>query len=219
MKVQLTRKDLCQIVEKVLAVLMENMDSLNELDAKIGDGDHGLSMVTGFRAVAELVRAEPTLSLRDILVKGGQQFNEAAGSTIGILMYSAMREAGNVISEERETLGLAELALMLDAAVQAIMKRGKSQLGQKTILDSLVPAASALSQSLRTDKTDENAAILAAIEAARAGAESTREMISTIGRARWFSERTAGVVDPGAMSGYLIVKALGEYFLERGATT
>ncbi len=218
MKVRLTRDDLRQIVERVYAVFVQNMDSLNDLDAKIGDGDHGLSMVTGFRAVAELVRAEPTLTLREMLVKGGQQFNEAAGSTIGILMFSAMREAGNAVSEERDTLGLAELALMMDAAVQAIMKRGKAEIGQKTILDSLSPAASALAQSLRTEGIGEKEAISAAIEAARAGAESTKEMISTIGRAKWFSGRTAGVVDPGAMSGYLIVKAFGEYFLERGAT-
>jgi dihydroxyacetone kinase-like protein len=127
-----------------------------------------------------------------------------------------MREAGNVISEQKDTLDIADLAHMLDAAVQAIMKRGKSQVGQKTILDSLAPASSAFSKILQTGKMDERDAIQNVIDAARTGAESTREMTSSIGRARWFSDRTLGVIDPGALSGYMIVKTVGEYIIEQG---
>ncbi len=218
MSVELTNEDLRRIVARICAVFVEKKDYLNDLDAKIGDGDHGLSMVRGFRAVDGFVRLEPALSLREMLIQGGQQFNEAAGSTIGILMFSAMREAGSVIGDQKDTLSITDLAHMLNAAVQAIMKRGKSQAGQKTILDSLCPAASAFAEILKTGKLDEREAIQAVIDAARAGAESTREMTSSIGRARWFSDRTLGVVDPGAMSGYLIVKTTGEYILEQGRT-
>ena len=216
MSLKVTHKDLVAIISKIYAAFLEKMDYLNDLDAKIGDGDHGLSMVTGLRAVDELVRSEPLLPIRQMLIRGGQQFNEAAGSTIGILIFSAMREAGNGIDEYKDSLGMADLAQMLDAAALGIMKRGKSQVGQKSILDSLVPASSAFSRIVQTGSMDEREAIQAVIDAARAGAESTREMVSSIGRAKWFSDRSLGIIDPGAMTGYLIIKAVGDYILGQG---
>jgi dihydroxyacetone kinase-like protein len=203
--------DVVRISERLATVFAEKKDRLNELDGKLGDGDHGLSMARGFAAMASSLREKPPGSVAEALAQGGMQFNEVSGSTIGILMFSAMREAGKAAAG-RETLGLAELASMLEAAIQGIMKRGKAVPGQKTILDSLQPALEALRRGLDSGQ-GEGEVLQAAAAAAEAGAEGTRELESRIGRARWFAERSRGELDPGAVSGALIVRTVAEAIL------
>jgi dihydroxyacetone kinase-like protein len=195
-------------------VFEENMDYLNELDSKIGDGDHGLSMVTGFRALENYVKASVKQTIRDFFILGGQEFNEAAGSTIGILMFSAMKAAGETVEKGKEYIGLPDLSKALDATVTAIQKRGKACVGQKTILDSLQPASSILLAAIEKNNASEREAIQRTVSAAFNGAQSTIDMRSAIGRGRWFKERTIGVMDPGAFSGYLIINVIAQYIRE-----
>jgi dihydroxyacetone kinase-like protein len=201
------------ILDKLAEVFQQNKDHLNDLDSKIGDGDHGLSMARGFAAAAKHVREKPPASVSAVLMEGGMQFNEAAGSTIGILMFSAMREAGKAAGDKEE-ITLPDLAAMLEASIQGIVKRGKAQVGQKTILDSLHPALEALKAGLASG-TEEEKLVAEVIQAAGDGAEATRDLKPEVGRARWFSERSVGQIDPGAVSGHLIVKTVGEYLLGR----
>lgn len=212
MSIALNIEDIKNILKKLAEVFKENREMLNDLDTKLGDGDHGRSMDLGFSAAAAYVAEHNPTGISEALTNGGMQFNEAAGSTIGILMFSAMREAGKACAG-KEQIGLADLAAMLDGAIKAIMKRGKADVGQKTILDSLVPALRAIEEGLVKAGADEKAVIRKAIDAASAGAESTREMKPTIGRARWFTERSTNEIDPGAVSGALMVKTIGEYLL------
>ena len=208
----LNTDDVRSILERLAAVFEENRDRLNDLDTKLGDGDHGRSMALGFTAASSFVKDKSQLTIKQMLMDGGMQFNEAAGSTIGILMFSAMREAGKTIGD-KERIGLADLKEMLDAAIRGIMKRGKAELGQKTILDSLHPALRVLEEGLKDSNPDEAALIQSAIEAASTGAEKTRDMKPTIGRAKWFAERSQREIDPGAVSGALIIKTVGEYLV------
>jgi len=211
MPLTLKPEDVAAILNKLAEVFEESKDHLNDLDTKIGDGDHGLSMARGFTAVAKYVKEKAPATISALLMEGGMQFNEAAGSTIGILMFSGLREAGKVVKDKEEAT-LSDLAAMLEAAIQGIMKRGKARVGQKTILDSLHPALEALQQGLGSGM-DEEKLVAAVIQAAADGAEKTRDLRPEAGRARWFSERSQGQIDPGAVSGHLIIKTAGEYLL------
>ena len=215
MPLRLRLEDVRALVHRLCDVFEENRAHLNELDARIGDGDHGLSMARGFAAVREHLENSPPASITAALTEGGIEFNEKAGSTIGVLMFSAMRQAGRAVDGKTE-LGLAELAAMLEAAVEAIRRRGKAEPGQKTILDALHPALLALREAMAASAPEEDA-VRGAMEAAARGAESTREMRAGIGRARWFAERSVGEIDPGAVSGRLIIETVGTYLLERGS--
>ncbi len=211
---ELRAADVLAIARRLGRVFEENRDRLNELDAKLGDGDHGLSMARGFSALASLFEATPPVSVAEALLQGGVQFNEISGSTIGILMYSAMREAGKAIAG-KDKLGLPELAVMLEAAIAGIRRRGKAEVGQKTILDSLHPALVALQAGVAAGEPEE-AVLRGAARAAAEGAEGTRGLESTVGRARWFAERSKGEIDPGAVSGALIVKTVVACLLGEG---
>jgi len=214
MYVKLDKKDICNIVKKLSDVFKNEKDLLNDLDSKIGDGDHGLSMSRGFDAIDKYLVKHPDLSISDILIQGGMQFNEMTGSTIGILIFSAMRAAGLAI-KEKKSIDIKDMEFMLEEAVKAIMKRGKASVGQKTILDSLVPSLEYLKKSQKNNmKKDKIFILTQMIEKAYKGVELTKQMESTIGRAKWFKNRSIGVIDPGAYSGYLIIKTIGDYIIQ-----
>jgi len=211
MTFQLKQKDIKEIIKKLANVFHQEKSYLNELDSKIGDGDHGLSMSRGFNAIVQYVENNQNLCISDIFKKGGMRFNEVTGSTIGILIFSAMRAAGLSI-KDKQFIELADLKNMLASSIEAIQKRGKASRGQKTILDSLMPALEYLES--QENKKAESEIVRETIEVAYQGAESTKELESQVGRARWFKERSIGVMDPGAYTGYLIIKTIGDYILE-----
>jgi dihydroxyacetone kinase-like protein len=212
MALELDAADFKQITDELAKAFRESEDQLNDLDSKIGDGDHGLSMARGSAATAMFAKQQTNISISDLLMQGGMQFNEAAGSTIGILMHAAMHEAGKAV-RGKEKLTLADLTLALGEAIQGIEKRGKASLGQKTILDSLHPALEKLQKGLLDEKVDELQILKAAARAAEDGAEKTRFMQSKIGRARWFAERSHGEIDPGAAAGAIIIRTVVEYIV------
>ena len=212
MAIQLQQEDIKKIFVKLAETFTREKDFLNDLDSKIGDGDHGLSMLRGSNAVRKIIEHNPNFTISDMLTKGGMQFNEVTGSTIGILIFSAMRAAGLVI-KGKETINLEDLKDMLKASIEAIKKRGKASKGQKTILDSLIPTLEYLEE--QKNKTDESLIIKGVIKKAFEGAQSTKRLTSKIGRARWFSDRSIGVIDPGAYSGYLVLNTIGKYVIEK----
>jgi len=210
MAIQLQLEDVIKIFIQLAETFNREKDFLNDLDSKIGDGDHGLSMSRGFNAVMKTIEKSPELTISDMLTKGGMQFNEFTGATIGILIFSAMRAAGLAV-KDKETLNLKDLQNMLQASIEAIKKRGKASRGQKTILDSLIPSLEYLEK--QKSKIDESLIIKGMIKKAFDGAESTKNLESQIGRAKWFRDRSVGVMDPGAYTGYLIIKTIGEYII------
>jgi len=210
MAIQVQQEDVKKIFVQLAETFNGKKDFLNDLDSKIGDGDHGLSMSRGFNAVIKTIEKSPELTISDMLTKGGIQFNEVTGSTIGILIFSAMKAAGLAV-KDKETLNLKDLQNMLQASIEAIEKRGKASKGQKTILDSLIPSLEYLEK--QNSKIDEYLIIKGMIKKAFDGAESTKNLESQIGRAKWFRDRSVGVMDPGAYTGYLIIKTIGEYII------
>ncbi len=214
MKELLTTDDIVAILRKMAADFEAQQAYLNELDSAIGDGDHGISMTLGFRAVVDALPGLTGQDIGSMLMKCGVAFNSKAASTIGILMATAFMRAGKAVQAKTE-LSLADLATMGQAAEQGIRERGKAAVGDKTLLDALAPAAATL-----TTAAASNSSLLQAMEeaqaAAEAGMKSTIDMKSKIGRAAWLQDRTIGKQDPGATSIYLMFKSVVEYLSESG---
>ncbi len=209
MKESLTRDDLLAALRKLGDDLTAQAEALRELDAAIGDGDLGITMAIGFGALQEALEGLADQDMSTILMRAGMAFNRQAASTFGALFATmAMRAAREI--KGVEAIGVAELARMAAAAVEGVKERGKADVGDKTLLDALVPAAEAL-QTAAKEGLSLEAALAQAAKAAGQGAQATEEMKSKVGRASWFAERTQGVRDPGAAAIHMMMRSLAEY--------
>ncbi len=180
-------------------------DHLTQLDSAIGDGDHGVNMTRGFRAVlASLDDGEPPGRQ---LITAGKTLVSTVGGASGPLWGLALRRAGRAVGDATEVDG-DTLVQALDAALAAVVELGAAEPGDKTMVDALGPAIEALRERLAAGEELE-AALDAAAEAADAGARATTPMQARKGRASYLGERSVGHQDPGATSTALIVHALG----------
>jgi len=197
------------MMEQVLDSLVASAEELNRLDAAVGDGDLGITMTLGSKAVRGGL---PTLEGQDIgtiLTKSGMAFNTAAPSTMGALMAIGAMRAGKE-AKGTPRLDLPLLAKMARAAKQGIMEKGGAQRGDKTLLDALGPAADSLEASAGAGKTLKDA-VADSLAAARAGVEATIPLKAKSGRAAWITERTAGQPDPGATVIVRIWEAMADF--------
>jgi dihydroxyacetone kinase-like protein len=183
--------------EAAVQMQAKHVKEVRDLDAEIGDGDLGITVQKGFNAVqAFLDEHTGEGDLTSLLKEVGSVFSEANPSTFSAFFATAFRKAAASV-REKTTIGPEELCAMFEAAVGGIMKLGKAQTGDKTLLDALVPAAESVCTG--AESTDDVHALLkAAADAAEEGMNSTVGMISQMGRARSFGERTRDVRDPGA---------------------
>jgi len=180
---------------------------LTKLDAVLGDGDHGDNLMIGFQAVEGTLAGLPAETPPGELLRAvGHRLVAAVGGASGPLYGTAFIEAG-FRAGEAETLDLATLADMLRAAADGLARRGRCTIGDKTILDTLGPAAGAFGAAVERGEGPE-AATVAAIRAGQAGMRSTRPLVARRGLAIRLGPRSAGHLDPGAVSCYLLVRAL-----------
>lgn len=180
---------------------------LTRLDAVLGDGDHGDNLSTGFRAVEELLAELPDETLPGELLRAvGHRLVATVGGASGPLYGTAFIEAGFRASEAAR-LGPKLIGDMLVAAADGLARRGRCTLGDKTILDTLRPAADAFRDAVEGSGSASVGAA-AAIAAARAGVRSTRPLVAKRGLALRLGERSAGHLDPGAVSCLVILIAL-----------
>lgn len=185
-------------------VMTENKDYLIELDQQNGDGDLGISMSSGYKAVADYFAAADEKDLGKLLLKSSTIFNEAAPSSLGtITSFGLMGMAKSLKGKEEATL--SEVADALNAGVEKIMDKAKSKPGEKTILDALFPAVKALQAN---SAKDAETAFKAAYDAATEGSESTKVMKSVHGRAAYYGEKSIGLIDGGSVVGKLIFEGL-----------
>jgi dihydroxyacetone kinase-like protein len=184
-----------------------NSDYLTQLDAAIGDGDHGTNMRRGFEAVGKaLAGQDSSTPPARLLIVAGKTLVATVGGASGPLWGSALRRAGRSLSDA-EAFGGEQLACALDAAIDGVVELGAAAPGDKTMVDALVPAAAALHESLQAGASLEDA-VAAAADAAQSGAESTVPMRARKGRASYLGERSIGHQDPGATSAAIILGAL-----------
>lgn len=169
-------------------------EELRELDAALGDGDLGLTVKAGSLAAAEAIeKLPPEAAVSDVLVATGKAFSTANPSTFGALVGGGLLAAAKAVAGRQEA-GRAD-ALVIGRAVAArIAERGKAQLGDKTVLDALVPSL----DTLEAGSGDERALVDAMIETAARQVSVTASLQSKKGRAAWMQERSIGHADPGA---------------------
>jgi phosphoenolpyruvate---glycerone phosphotransferase subunit DhaL len=194
-------------LELAAASLRENRDYLTQLDAAIGDADHGTNMDRGFTAVLDkLAAADGGTPPGRLLVTAGSTLVSTVGGASGPLWGTALRRAGRALGEAEEFDG-AGLAEALQAALDGVVELGAAQEGDKTMVDALAPAVSVL-----RDRVGGGASVAAALAAARdAGDDGMRATVplqASKGRASYLGERSIGHQDPGATSTALIVAAL-----------
>jgi phosphoenolpyruvate---glycerone phosphotransferase subunit DhaL len=181
---------------------------LTRLDVVLGDGDHGDNLVIGFRAVDDLLAGLPAETPPgDILRAVGHRLVAAVGGASGPLYGTACIEAG-FVAGDAQVLDGPTVAAMFRAATDGLARRGRCRPGDKTILDTLAPAASAFEAAI--DRGDDlQAAWGAAIRAGATGMRATRDLVARRGLAMRLGERSAGHRDPGAVSCLLLLRALG----------
>jgi dihydroxyacetone kinase-like protein len=201
-------------IDEAAAAIAAEADHLTQLDAAIGDGDHGVNLDRGFRAVREAVASTggETLPPGRQLILAGKTLVSTVGGASGPLWGTALRRAGRALGEAPELDG-ARLADALEAALAGVVQLGAAESGDKTMVDALRPAVLALRAAMDRDAPLAEA-LEAAAHAAAAGARATVPMQARKGRASYLGERSIGHEDPGAASTALIVAALGRALSE-----
>jgi phosphoenolpyruvate---glycerone phosphotransferase subunit DhaL len=189
-------------------------DYLTQLDAAIGDGDHGTNMDRGFAAVEKALAEQEDAAPGRLLILAGKTLVSTVGGASGPLWGSALRRAGRSLGD-RPAFGLGELADAFDEANAAVAELGAAAAGDKTMLDALLPAAAAL-RAASENGEDVRGAVTSAVAAAEAGARETIPMQARRGRASYLGERSIGHQDPGATSAVLIMRALERAVAEHG---
>ena len=195
------------IVLAIARRIVENRGYLSDIDGLIGDGDHGVNMAKGFGLAAERLRGAPQ-SLGASLAALGDVLMTEIGGSMGPLygvMFSGFADA----LEGVEAIDAAAFERLLGHGVEEVQAIGAAKVGDKTLIDALAPALQAFSAA--TAAGDDFAAALdALIVAADKGRDSTIGLVAKIGRASRLGERSRGVLDPGATSCAIILRALAE---------
>jgi len=204
----ISRDNVLAWIKACAATLSENKMYLIELDAAIGDADHGANMDRGFQAIMGKMGEMSDKDIGTIFKTVAMTLISTVGGASGPLYGTFFLQAGTKVAGKME-MTIDEWAVALDAALAGILMRGKAELNDKTMVDALTPAVSALKQAIADGKS-QTEALYASVEAARQGMEATIPLVARKGRASYLGERSAGHQDPGATSSYLILKAAAD---------
>lgn len=202
-----TTEQLPELFAGVASIFAEKKEELCDMDAKMGDGDLGLTMDKGYGALPQLIKenSEPG-DIGKTLMKAGMKMAGLVPSTMGTLMSSGVMEGGKALKGKTE-FGAEELSVYLTAFAAGIKKRGKCELGDRTILDSVDAGAKSAAEAAAAGKTMEEV-IEAACQGAAAGVEATKDMVPKFGKAAVFAAKAAGVADQGAVAGMYMIQGL-----------
>ena len=201
-------------LESSAVALHEQRDYLTQLDAAIGDADHGTNMDRGFTSVvAKLEELDGSTPPGKTLVLAGSTLVSTVGGASGPLWGTALRRAGRSMGDG-ETFDGAALAAAFEAALEGVVELGAAQPGDKTMVDALEPAVRVLRERVDGGATTEEA-VAAARQAAEEGMQATVPLQASKGRASYLGERSIGHQDPGATSTAFILRALEQAVAER----
>jgi dihydroxyacetone kinase-like protein len=201
----ISRDEVLDWIKAVAQVIAENKTYLTDLDAAIGDADHGVNMNRGFQAVMNKMTDMEGKDIGTIFKTVGMTLLSTVGGAGGPLYGTFFLQAG-MNSAGKNELSLEEWLTSLDAATKGVIARGKAELGDKTMVDALQPAVESLRNSVENGQSM-GAALEASADAAEEGMMATIPMVAKKGRASYLGERSAGHQDPGATSSYLILDA------------
>ena len=203
-----TKQQIIQWLQSIAVVLEQNKDYLTELDAAIGDADHGINMNRGFQKVASQLPSVADTDIGSILKTVSMTLISSVGGASGPLYGTMFLRASTAVAGKSE-LTDDDMVALLQAAVDGVVQRGKANLGDKTMLDAVAPAANALRQAVVNGASTQEA-LEQAVAAAEQGMKDTIGLVAKKGRASYLGDRSANHQDPGATSAYLILKTLLE---------
>jgi phosphoenolpyruvate---glycerone phosphotransferase subunit DhaL len=199
-------------VENVVRIIAETIitheNELSELDGVVGDGDFGFSLARGFEKVLEDFEQLDHSSPGAFLKKVSMTLMGRVGGVSGTIWGTAFLQASLYLGD-RSDVSKEDLVGMLHQSIAGIKRRGQSDVGDKTLLDALVPAVDSLEQSFLSGQ-DGPTALRAAASKARQSAENTRDMLAKRGRAAYAGERSIGSLDAGAVAIALLFEALSK---------
>jgi dihydroxyacetone kinase-like protein len=197
-------QDTIGVVREMAGAMEEHRRYLTKLDSEIGDGDHGTNMHRGFQAALERLDAADAASPADALKAVSMALISKVGGAAGPLYGTAFLRASTTL-QDKDEVSAEDAAAALEAALGGVKQRGKAEVGDKTIVDALEPAAEAAKGAAANGSVAD--VFRAAAEAAKEGAESTIPLTAKRGRASYLGPRAAGHQDPGATSTYYLLDA------------
>ncbi|HVK35044.1 MAG TPA: dihydroxyacetone kinase family protein [Microlunatus sp.] len=203
-------------LQAMQVVIVEAEDELGRIDAVAGDGDHGRGMVKGIGAAtaAAARSAEQGHGAAGVLGAAGEAWAAKAGGTSGVLWGAALHAVGDRLGDQADRIAASDVADAVAAGLVALQTLGKAALGDKTMLDVLIPFVEALQQQISAG-AGLAAAWTAAAEIGDEAARATADLRPRIGRARPLAERSVGTPDAGAVSLALCLRAVGQVLTDR----
>lgn len=205
-------KDVEYVVRVIADTVLKNEEYFSELDGVVGDGDFGYSIARGFEKVLqEWDNMDHTLP-GNFLKGVSSAIVSAVGGVSGTVWGTAFLRAGMTLGQKTE-ITQPDVIAMFRSAIEGIKKRGNSDLGDKTLLDALIPAVDALENAFNEGKSVAAALDEAAV-VARERAEATRPMLAKRGRAAYTGERSIGTLDAGAVAMAVLFEAVSEAWKE-----
>ena len=203
-----SKEDVLRWLDASQKVFAENRQQLTELDSALGDGDFGISLDRGFTAVQVELTANPPADVRAVFQNVATVLIKTMGGSSGPLLGTFFLRAGAACAGKSE-LAPADVVAVFQAGVDGIQQRGKAALGDKTMLDALLPAVDAMRAALEAGN-DLAEMVERGAAAAEAGMQATKTMQARKGRGSYLGDRSIGHQDPGATAGHLLLKAAAE---------
>jgi dihydroxyacetone kinase-like protein len=200
--------DVGRMIRSAADKIRANRDKLSKLDSAIGDGDHGTTISRAMGIAEKVIEESEKKDLKGLLKDVGWGVMGVDGGATGPLLGSFLMAMGNGIGEQ-DTIDCPTLAAMFEAGLAGVRRQSKAQIGDKTMMDALLPAVDAIRKAADEGKSIKEALANAA-EAAEKGAVSTKEFKAHFGRAKNLGERTIGFQDPGATSISLIFRGFSD---------
>ncbi len=196
-----------QVIRNLIVLAEIRKEYFSELDSAIGDGDHGANLFIGFSEVNSHLEEWKDLSVKDLYKNVGKALLDKAGGFSGLFYGSFFMKFGLPIKTKgiNEGATFEEMIAMFETGIEVIKKRGKSAIGEKTMLDTFLPALDMMKVEFDAG-TPAKEAMAKVVEAGKSGLESTRNIVATKGRAMRFGERAIGHLDPGAASAAEIIE-------------
>ncbi len=202
-------------VRAFAGAVADNKEYLTELDAAIGDADHGINMNRGMQAVLTKIDAGAQPDVGALLKTVGMTLVSTVGGAGGPLYGTLFLQMGTSAAGKAELSG-EDWAAALAAGVTGVQNRGKAELGDKTMIDTLVPAVDALREALG-EGAGLGDALARSAAAAETGMKATIPLVARKGRASYLGQRSANHQDPGATSSWLLIRAAAQTFAGSGA--
>lgn len=202
-----------EVFKEITKNIEINKQYLTDLDAAIGDGDHGINLNKGFQVVMQKLNSSNPKDVGEVLKTVAMSLVSTVGGASGALYGTAFMKA-TPMGVEKETMDLKDFSEMLKVSIDGIKLRGKGDKGDKTMLDVLIPVSESIEESINKNLTPLEA-LKEAREIAFKEMEQTKSIIAKKGRASYLGERSIGHQDPGATSSYIMINTIYEYLQKK----